>query len=290
VLIGAHVPTRGRGPAGAVQSARHVGADAIQLWGSNPRAWRPPAIRTGDVEAFREALRDSGVRAVFLHAPYMVNVASPDERFRARSVDLARATVAMAEALGTDGVVVHAGAAGAATEREVALHRAAASLTAVAARAERAFVLVELTAGTAGSVVATFPEARELFDACDRHERLALCADTCHLFAAGYALDTAEGVADCFAELRRAGLARTLRLVHANDSVHGKGEHRDAHTHIGRGRIGEVGFAAILAQPAVRRAAVICETPGRLEDTARNVATLRRLATRAVRAERAATP
>jgi deoxyribonuclease-4 len=215
---------------------------------------------------------------VFLHAPYMVNVASPDERFRARSVQLATATVALAQALGADGVVVHAGAAGTSTPRELALERAAASLRTAADVAAKTFVLVELTAGTAGSVAATFPEARELFDACDQHERLALCVDTCHLFAAGYGLDTAEGVAECFGELRRAGLTRRLRLVHANDSIHGRGEHRDAHTHIGQGRIGEAGFAAILAQPAVRRAAVVCETPGRLEDTARNVATLRRLA------------
>jgi len=278
VLIGAHVPTRGRGVAGALESATQVGAAAIQIWGSNPRAWRPPAIRQADVDAFAQALPGSGVRAVFLHAPYMVNVASADEDVRARSVELARATVALADALGADGVVVHAGAAGARTTREAAVERAAASLTEVARAAQRTHVLVELTAGTAGAVASTFPEARELFDACGGHERLALCADTCHLFAAGYELDTADGVASCFGELRRARLARALRLVHANDSRFGRGEHRDAHTHIGRGRIGEAGFAAILAQPAVRRAAVVCETPGRLEDTARNVATLRRLA------------
>jgi deoxyribonuclease IV len=278
VLIGAHVPTRGRGLAGAFDSARQVGADAVQIWGSNPRAWAAPVVRDDRVAAYREAAAASEVQAVFLHAPYMVNMASPDDRFRARSVELARATVALADALGADGVVVHAGAAGATTPRDLALERTATSLTAVATAADRTFVLVELTAGTAGSVAATFPEARELFDACDRHDRLTLCVDTCHLFAAGYGLDSAEGVAECFAGLRRAGLARRLRLVHANDSVHGRGEHRDAHTHIGQGQIGEAGFAAILAQPAIRRAAVVCETPGRVEDTARNVATLRRLA------------
>jgi deoxyribonuclease-4 len=155
---------------------------------------------------------------------------------------------------------------------------AARSLTTIADRADRTRVLVELTAGTAGAVASTFPEARELFDACGGHERLALCADTCHLFAAGYGLDTAEGVTACFAELRAAQLTRRLRLVHANDSRFGRGEHRDSHTHIGRGRIGEAGFRAILADAAVRRAAVVCETPGTLEDTTRNVAALRQLA------------
>jgi deoxyribonuclease-4 len=85
-------------------------------------------------------------------------------------------------------------------------------------------------------------------------------------------------VAEAFADLRRAGLARKLKLIHANDSAFPRGSHRDRHTHIGQGHIGEAGFRAILQQPAVRRSTVVCETPGRLEDTARNVATLRRLA------------
>ncbi|MFN2590100.1 MAG: TIM barrel protein, partial [Actinomycetota bacterium] len=114
--------------------------------------------------------------------------------------------------------------------------------------------------------------------AADRHPGLRLCVDTCHLFATGYDLATPDGVVRTFAELRRFGFARTLGLVHANDSKFPRGMRRDSHTHIGAGHIGDEGFRAVLAQPAVRRCAVVCETPGRLEDTARNVATLRRLA------------
>jgi deoxyribonuclease-4 len=208
----------------------------------------------------------------------MVNVASPKPEFRDRSVALAQATVRLADDLGAAGVVVHAGSAGAATERGQAVDLAAGSLRRIADAADETWVLVELTAGGAGSVASTFPEARQLFDVAGDHPRLALCVDTCHLFAAGYGLDTPGGVADAFADLRRAGLSRKVRVVHANDSAFPRGAHRDRHTHIGQGHIGEAGFEAILAQPAVRRATVICETPGRLEDTARNVATIRRLA------------
>jgi deoxyribonuclease-4 len=207
----------------------------------------------------------------------MVNVASPRPEFRDRSVRLAQATVRLADDLGAAGVVVHAGAAGGSTERGRAVDLAAVSLRLIAEAADETWVLVELTAGGAGSVASTFPEARELFDAAEDHPRLALCVDTCHLFAAGYGLDTPGGVAEAFADLRRAGLSRKVRLVHANDSAFPRGTHRDRHTHIGRGHIGEEGFRALLAQPAVRRATVVCETPGRLEDTARNVAALRRL-------------
>ena len=229
-------------------------------------------------EAFRRAWAEAGIGPLFLHAPYMVNVASPTPAFRARSVALAKATVRLADDLGAAGVVVHAGAAGAATDPAEGRGRAADSLRAIAGEAQDTLVLVELTAGGAGSVASTFPEARALFDAADGHQGLALCIDTCHLFATGYELDTPEGVGEAFGELRRNGLTRRLRLVHANDSKFARGMRRDSHTHIGQGHIGDRGFRAILGQAAVRRCAVVCETPGRLEDTARNIAALRRLA------------
>jgi deoxyribonuclease IV len=277
VRIGGHVPTRG-GLFGAIESAKACGADAAQIWGSNPRAWAPPAVPPERAQEFGRAWREAGLGPLFLHSPYMVNIASPTPEFRRRSVDLALATVALAEVIGAAGVVVHAGVGGVRTDPARALAAAAASLMTVASAAERTDVLVELTAGGAGSVASTFPEARRLLDAADGHHRLALCADTCHLFARGYALDTPEGVTACFQEVRRLGMARRLKLIHANDSKFPRGQRRDSHTHVGQGHIGEAGFAAMLAHPLVRRSAVVCETPGRLEDHARNIATLRRLA------------
>jgi deoxyribonuclease-4 len=276
VLIGAHVPTRGS-LMGAISSARACGAEAAQIWGSNPRAWAHPSVAPSVAREFGRVWRAEGLGTLVLHAPYMVNVASPNADFRARSVDLARATVALAETIPADGVVVHAGSAGASTEPARAREIAAGSLAAIAELAEESSVFVELTAGGAGSVASTFPHFRKLLDAAGKHPRLALCADTCHLFAAGYALDTPAGVQACFDQIRRLGLSGRLRLIHANDSKFPRGARRDSHTHIGEGHIGEAGFRAVLAHPAVRRCAVICETPGRLEDHARNIATLRRL-------------
>jgi deoxyribonuclease-4 len=282
VWIGAHVATGGRETLlGAISAAREVGADCAQIWGSNPRAWAPPTTAPDAARRFGEAWRSAGLGPLVLHSPYMVNVASTNAEFRRRSVELARTTVALCEQIGAAGVVVHSGAAGAATPRAEALRVAGDSFRRIADAAGASHVLVELMAGTAGAVASTFSEARELLDACEMHERLALAADTCHLFAAGYALDDANGVAACFAELRAAGLARRLRLVHANDSRHPSGLHRDSHEHIGRGHIGERGFAAILAQPAVRRCPVIVETAGEDADRAGDVAILRRLAPRA---------
>jgi len=277
VRIGAHVPAHG-GPIGAIDAARDLGADAVQIWASNPRQWATPAIEDQRAEEFRAAWRESRLGPLVIHTPYVVNVASPNPDFRRRSVDLAVATVAFAEEIGADGVVVHSGAGGAGTDPEEALAAGAASFVRIAGEAEESRVLIELMAGTAGAVASTFAEARALLDASGGHPRLGLCADTSHLFATGYALDTEVGVTECFAEVHELGLVRRLRLVHANDAAFGRGSHRDRHANIGRGEIGEPGFRAILHHPLVQRCAVVIETPGSTEERRRDVATLRRLA------------
>lgn len=274
--IGAHVPTRG-GLSSIVQHAVDRGAEAMQFFISNPRAWAPPSVDPAGAAGFREACEAADIRPVFLHAPYLVNIASPVPEFHDRSIDLARRTMVAAESIGAAGLVVHSGSGGPG-ERAGALERAVAALDAIAAEADQAHVVVELMAGGSGTVASTVREAAELFAAVPRPDRLRLCVDTCHLFAAGYALDDPDGVRRCFGQLRRAGLAGRLVLVHANDARYPRGSRRDAHTNVGEGLIGRTGFAAVLADPTVRRCTVLCETPGRLEDHRRDVATLRELA------------
>jgi deoxyribonuclease IV len=274
VRIGAHVPTRG-GLLSAISAARECGADTIQVFISNPRAWAAPRISAKEADAFREAWAQSDLGPMFVHAPYVVNLASPIPEFLERSIDVVRRSVAAASSVGANGYVVHAGSGGPGEPAE-AFRRAVSALRAVPPRGD-CDVVVELTAGTAGSVAATFPEAARLFDAVGDH-RLKLCADTCHLFAAGYALDEPEGVAACFEELRRSGLDHRLVLIHANDAKYGRGSRRDRHEHIGQGGIGVEGFFEILHRPEVQDLALVVETPGRLEDHARDIATLRRLA------------
>lgn len=272
--IGAHVPTRS-GVLSAIHAARACDAQAVQVFISNPRGWAPPRLTPAEAEEFRAAWRESGLGPLFAHAPYVVNVASPNPEFLAKSIELGRRSVAACSAVGAAGFVVHAGSAGPGEPHE-ALERAAAALRTIAPEGDTR-VVVELTAGTAGSVAATFPEAARLFDAVG-DPRLGLCADTCHLFAAGYGLDEPDGVAACFDELRTSGLADRLLLIHANDAKYGQGTHRDRHEHIGEGHIGVEGFFEILRRPEVQDLALVVETPGTLADHARNIATLRRLA------------
>ena len=274
--LGAHVPTGGR-PAGAIDSALARSCEAFQIFASNPRAWAPPRLTDEAAEEFRRRRAESGLGPAFAHSSYLVNVASADASFRGRSVVLARAELEAVAALGADGLVVHAGAGGAG-ERAEAVERAADSVRGILGPGDGPPVLLELTAGGSGTVASTIPQAAELVEALDGHPRVALCLDTCHLFAAGYALDTADGVAAAADELHAHGLTSRVRLVHANDARDPRGSRRDRHEHPGRGFIGEEGFRAILARPELREAAVLVETRGKTDDHRRDVETLRRLA------------
>jgi deoxyribonuclease IV len=274
--FGAHVPTRGR-PSNAVDYALAIGADAFQIFVGNPRAWAPPPIRPDLAEEFVERRGAEDIGGVFVHSSYLVNIASPNPEFLARSVALAGAELGAAAALGADGLVVHAGAGGRG-DRSEAVARAARSAVAIAEAAGGPQVLLELTAGGIGTVASTIPQAAELFDAAGGHPRLGLCLDTCHLFAAGYALDDPDGVRACLAELGAMGLAHRLRLVHGNDAREPRGSRRDRHADPGRGWIGEEGFRFLLAEPLLRDLSVLAEVPGREDHHRRVVTDLRRLA------------
>jgi deoxyribonuclease IV len=276
VQFGAHVPTGGR-PAGAIDSALARGCDAFQIFASNPRAWAAPRLDVERAEEFRRRREETGLGPAFAHSSYLVNIASPDDAFRRRSVELARAELEVVEALGADGLVVHAGAGGPGG-RPDAVARAADSVRGILGDGSGPPVLLELTAGGAGTVGSTIPQAAELFEALDRHPRAALCLDTCHLFATGYGLDASDGAAELAEELHQHELADSLRLVHANDARDPRGSRRDRHEHPGVGFIGEEGFRALLARPELQEVAVLVETRGKAEDHRRDVETLRRLA------------
>jgi deoxyribonuclease IV len=277
VRVGAHLRTPG-GLRNAVQNAREVGAEVVQLFISNPRAWSGPRLDTA--EAFGADWRAGGVGPLFVHAPYLVNIASPNPEFVAKSLELCRRSVAACGVLQASGFVVHAGAGGPG-ELTDALERATAVLRAVLAETPaETRLLVELMAGTSGAVASTLGEAQMLFDAVG-DERLGLVLDTCHLFACGYALDERKGVEACFEELRRLGLDGRLRLIHLNDAKFERGSKRDRHEIVGEGGIGLDGFAAVLAQREVGDLPVVVETPASGERRRQELETIRSLAPQA---------
>lgn len=282
---GAHVPVAGGLATGGLRYARQIGAEAIQVFVSNPRGW---ALSVGDRRqdtAFRDEVTAAAL-PVFVHAPYLVNVASPDQATWQRSVAALRHSLARGAAIGARGVVVHPGSA-AGGDRGAALRRAREALLPVldALGEHGPRLLLEPTAGQGFLLCGTLSDLVPYLDALDWHPRAGVCLDTCHLFAAGHDL-AAPGAAAAllaeFAAVLAAGPAAgtadgRLGLIHANDSKDGCGSRRDRHQNIGAGQIGTGVFAGLLAHPATAGVPFIAETPGPVAAHAADVATLKRL-------------
>lgn len=275
MILGAHVRRSGAG--GAVQECRRRGAECAQIFLSNPRAWRAPRHAPGDGERFQAAWRGAGLGPLSVHAPYLVNTASTNPDFLERSRELLATTIDACETFGADLLVVHAGSGGAGTHPDIALVTAAESFRQAVERARHVRIVVELMAGTAGSVASTVAEAARLLDAVG-DDRLGVCLDTCHLFATGYALDAPDGVDDLVVELTAHGLLARTDLVHANDSAFGRGERRDRHAYLDSGRIGRAGWLALVTSP-LASVPWITETAGDLDRQRTDLSMLRELAT-----------
>ncbi len=276
MILGAHVRRRHAGITGALDEAERRGADCLQIFVSNPRAWAGPRFGDAQVEAFRTALEASGLRPCVAHLSYVGNVASWDPTTLERTRGLLVETVHACDTLGVDLLVVHAGAGGP-QERGAAVRVAADTFRLALGETRRVRVLAELMAGTAGAVASLPHEAEELLATVD-DERLGIVLDTAHLFAAGVALDVADGVEGLAEDLRARDLAERLAHVHANDSVFERGARRDRHADIGDGLIGPDGWRALANDPLLGSVPWMLETPGDADRQRADIARLRSLA------------
>lgn len=254
--IGAHVSIEG-GLDKAINRAQNIGADCIQIFGSSPRSWRPSSHSPRSIELFVKARASAGIDPVFLHTIYLTNLASPDERLWAKSVESLVATLRLGQSIGVAGVVTHLGS-GTDGERAVCL----ALRSALIEVASGVAILLETSAGAGSSIGGNFESLGRIIAGLDYSPRVQVCLDTAHVFAAGYDVSSAEGLErtlSLFAE--RVGLDR-LTLVHINDSRTAIGSRVDRHEKIGRGRIGLEAFVRILHHPALRGLPFIAEVPG----------------------------
>jgi len=275
--IGMHVRGFDAGRPVAAAKALERGAEAVQIFTSNPRQWRvPPVDHAADAE-LKAQLAEAGLGPAFIHAPYLINLASPTEATRDASCRTVEWTMKRAGALGVEGVVVHAGHC-VGRDRCDALDCSAELISNLLGSAPAGpRLLLELTSGAKGAVASLLPQAAELLDKCGPHPNLGICLDTCHLHAAGYDLSGPEGVERLLAEVEeQVGLER-LGLIHSNDSRDPRDSRRDRHWHVGQGQIGLEGFRALVAHPALANTPFVCETPGKVEDDRANVAVLKAL-------------
>jgi deoxyribonuclease-4 len=271
-LIGAHVSVAG-GLAKAFGHADGLGAEAIQIFVSSPRAWTPPPPDPDGDASFAEQARRRRM-PVFIHAPYLINFGSPSAETVSKSRSALHFALGRGRAIGARGVVMHAGSAVLGNTWSQAMGQVREMVLPVLdAVPGGPRLLIEPTAGGGGALASTAESLAGYLDALDRDERLGVCLDTCHMHAAGHDLST--GFAAALREYGRAAGRGRVELVHVNDSRDPAGSKRDRHQAIGRGTIGRDAFAALFRSTATRTAALVVETAE--ADHAADIATLKAL-------------
>jgi len=264
-LIGGHVSTRG-GIDKAVDNAQRIGAEVFQTHPTPAQTWTPLRLDDIVLGVYKEKFARAGLRGHYLHAVYLVNLASPKAFLVKQSVGSLVHYMQLAERLEADGVVFHPGShLGAGFEAMLPQMGAALREVVVRSATTRPLLLVENSAGSGGCIGCSLEEVARIVEGA-ASDRVAVCFDTQHAFASGYDVHTAEGVAHTLSELDRLIGFDHLALVHANDSRRELGSNVDRHANIGDGEIGSEGFRLLLADARVRRVPWILEVPGETQD------------------------
>lgn len=266
--LGAHVSVQG-GVHTAPGRGIDIGATAIQIFTKTPNQWREPRIEAPTRDDFRRAYGQSGLRCIVAHDSYLINLASPDPVLNARSVESFTLELARCKYLGVEAVVSHPG--NYIDDRALGLDRNARGiLHALKAVPGNVMVLLETTAGTGTVLGSTFEELAALRDRIPKRyrRRIGFCADTCHLYSAGYDLvGDFDGV---WSEWDRVVGLEHLRCLHLNDSKTAFASHRDRHELIGEGSLGHTPFSRIMNDPRFTDIPKILETPKGDDDLVTN--------------------
>jgi deoxyribonuclease-4 len=260
MLIGAHVSPAGGLPK-AIERGIERGCEAIQIFNQSPRMWRPTAYGEDDFTAFRDAMKPSPIKAVLIHAVYLLNCASEDPEIRDKSRASLIQSLRVGAGIGAAGVVLHPGSAKQGDVGE-AIQRAGAVIAEALAETDGCRLLLEDTAGAGGTLGRSFGELADLLEAGGGDKRLGVCLDSCHLLASGYDIRTPAGLGEVINGFTREVGIKRLGALHLNDSQTPLGSNRDRHANIGTGELGESGCAAFLSEPRFEKLPLVIETQG----------------------------
>lgn len=270
--IGAHVSAAGglhRAPANAAE----LGLECFQFFSRSPQGGKAPAISPDSADRFRSACEKAGLESSYIHAPYVINLASAQERIRNNTIEILRGELERGTTLGVKAMMFHPGSASGVGFDQAMSYVADGIKRVMDGYEGSTRPLIEVSAG-AGEVIAdTFEEVRQIIDMV-ADSRLGVCFDTAHAFASGYDLRATAAVAETMTAFDRIIGLDKLVLSHCNDSKVALGSHRDRHEHLGKGMIGADGFKAIISSPAFASIDLILETP--IDDVASDIAFLKK--------------
>jgi deoxyribonuclease-4 len=258
--IGGHVSTSG-GLLTAIHEAKRIGANTIQIFGASPVRWSALLPDPELAKKFIGECKKNDINPVFLHAPYLINLASPNGNIPRISEALLERHLEIANAIGAFGVIFHIGSRGVRPQKE-AEHLVAKELADILGRVEGGRLIIENSAG-AGNLVGDSLEEIESIIKLVNNSRIGFCLDTAHAFEAGIFSDfSKKGVDDFAKHLEKTVKLERLWVIHLNDSKTPSGSNKDRHENIGMGLIGKDGFSNFLNHPAFKKTPLILEVPG----------------------------
>ncbi len=277
VRLGFHISIAG-GFSKVIPQAQKLGCETIQFFSRSPRSWKPCLASDEEIVKFKGAVERVGIAPLFLHASYLLNLATSGGQLYWRSIAYLSDELLQAQRIGAHYVIVHPGNRMSNTEDQ-ACRRVSLAINQIFQEVPSSVrVLVENTAGQGTEIGFTFFQLKKILDAIDLPERMGICIDTAHAFAAGYEVSTRTGLEVLCEEVDATiGLDR-IKVIHLNDTRSLCGSRVDRHWHIGKGEIGRAGFKNIVNHPAFNNLPAIMETPRKTPaDDARNMRMLRRI-------------
>jgi len=245
----------------AADRAKELGLQTFQMFTRNPRGWKFRKLDKDETKEFRRKVEFYGFSSTVSHMPYLPNLSSPKKLIYNKSLKSLVAELDRCGTLGIPYVVTHLGShlgKGA----DIGLERIVTAINqALSQNKSDVMLLLENTAGTKNSMGSTFEEVKRIVNGIKNNDRVGVCFDTAHAFAAGYDLRTSEGVNSTITKFDSILGLKLLKVIHLNDSKGELGSGRDRHEHIGLGYIGEEGFKALFRHSSVQDLPFIMETP-----------------------------
>jgi deoxyribonuclease-4 len=284
-ILGAHMSIAG-GYYKAIERGVACQCDCVQLFSKNNNQWRAKPLTFDDIARFKAAVETHGIEHTLVHDSYLINLATPDEQLWSNSLAAFIVELQRAESLGIRWVVTHPGAFTSGSEEQgIASVIAALDAADQATAGLNVSTLLETTAGQGSALGWNFEQLAAILDGVKNSDRLGICVDTCHVFAAGYPLSPKADYMSTMRDFdRKIGLDR-IKAFHLNDSKKGRGSRVDRHEHIGRGQLGLEPFSLLLNDRRFRRVPMYLETEKELENGVDmdviNLATLRGLVKKA---------
>lgn len=261
MLLGVQVSTEGK-IYEALERAHQLGCNTMQIFSRNPQRWRDDFLAPKDIEEFNQRQDKLKIRPLFIHIPYLINLASPNPRLYEASIEAYIEDILEAHTLKADYIVTHMGSHKE-TSEGAGIKRLIEALNIILekTRTVKVGILLENTAGSGSWLGYKFSHQREIIQGLKNKERVGLCFDTAHAYLAGYDIATKDGLQGTLAEIDKLVGLTLIKLIHLNDAKDKLGAHRDRHEHIGRGKIGQEGMKRIINHPQLRNIPFILETP-----------------------------